>query len=163
MTTQPTTTTRFRHIDADDVIYVGTAEITEDTADWGEPTTDVTILDCWRFGTTVEEVFPYSKAFPVQLRLDIIQTALEQRMTPPVCKVELPTDWEEIEILDVSTRYILRHEGPTLPLVETPFQRDMFGLKAIQDIYPNKDGYIVVVAKGGIADVMSELHRLRTA
>lgn len=166
MTTQKSTRTtnhepaniyRFRHIDDDGEIYVGRAEITEDEP--GCP--DVNILDAWHYGTTNQEVYPYAVSFPVRLRKAMEQTALEQRITPTTTPIELPTDWDGIEILDVATRYILRHEGPPLPIVEKPFHRDLFGLKAIQDIYPNKDGYLVVIAKGGLEDVMSELHRLK--
>jgi len=160
MTTQPTITTRFRHIDADDVIYVGTAEITEDTADWGEPTTYVTILDCWRYGTTVEEVFPYSKTFPVQLCNDIIQTALEQRMTPPVTPIILPTDWDEFEVIDAETEYTVRIAA-ALPRIESDIEAKAYGLSAVRRIKVGEGSRYVIRAKGGLEDVRRELHRIK--
>lgn len=157
--TMTTETIRFRHIDADDIIYVGTVEITEDTADWGEPTTEVTILDCWRFGTTVEEVFPYEKNFPTQLRLEIIQTAKEQRMTPPATPVELPTDWDAMEVVDAETEYKIRIAA-ALPRVESDMEAKAHGLSAVRRIIPGGDTY-TVRAKGGIDDVRRELYRVR--
>lgn len=161
-TTAPsTTTTRFRHIDADDVIYVGTAEITEDTADFGEPTTDVAILECWRYDTTVEEVSPYSKTFPTQLRKNIIQAAFEQRMTPPAIPVELPTDWDEIKILDAETTYLIEIRA-ILHEVKTDGDAAIFGLRSVSRVTSINGGKRYrITAKGGIDDVRRELHRIR--
>lgn len=156
------TRTRFRHIDTTtDLIYVGEAEITEEAADFGEQYTELTILSCWEFGTTIEEVEPYDISFPIVLRKAIEQTALEQRMTPPALPVELPTDWIEIKVKDVSQRYTIETES-ALPMVETRFQRDLYGLKVVQTIFKTKEANeYVVIAKGSFAEVRRELNAAR--
>lgn len=156
-----TTTTRFRHVDSDDIIYVGTVEITEDTAEFGEPTIDFTILDCWRYGTTIEEVFPYAKGFPANIRREIIQTAFEQRQTPPATPVELPTDWEEIEVLDVEMNYTICIKS-VLPEVKTDVEAKAYGLSAVKRVRSMNAGkQYQVTAKGGFDDIRRELHRIR--
>ena len=160
-TAQPTTTTRFRHIDDNDIIYVGTVEITEDAADFGEPTIDITILDCWRYGTTVEEVFPYAKGFPKPLRWAIIQTAIEQRQTPPATPVELPTDWDEIEILDLEMNYTIAAKA-ILPEVKTDAEAKIYGLSSVKRVRSMNAGkQYHVTAKGGFDDIRRELHRIK--
>lgn len=148
-------TIRFRHIADDDVIYVGTAEV----IDYGDERPDHGILDCWRFGTTVEEVFPYEKNFPTQLRLDIMQTAKEQRMTPPATPVELPTDWDAMEVVDAETEYKIRITA-ALPRVESDMEAKAHGLSAVRRIIPGEDTY-TIRAKGGLDDVRRELYRVR--
>lgn len=155
------TRTRFRHTTDDGLIYVGEAEIIEEAADFGEPYTDLTILSCWEFGTTIEEVEPYDIGFPIILRKAMEQTILEQRMTPPASPIELPTDWDSIKVKDIAQRYIVETED-ALPKVETLFQRDKYGLKVVQAIYPThgKNEYMVI-AKGSFSEVQRELHAAR--
>lgn len=169
-TPKPSTsnTTRFKYADpTTDIIYVGELETTEETGDFGEPiTTDITILSMWESGITFSEVNPYSVQFPIILRKAITQAALEQRMSPPAAKIELPSDWDGIKIKDVSTIYTIETEN-ALPTVQTPFQRSLYGLKAVQSISPNNYNFTqalteyIVIAKGDIGEVQRELFAAR--
>lgn len=146
------TITRFRYIDpTTDIIYVGEAEIEDG---------DVTILAAWSHGLTSEEVYPYDVKFPVVLRRLLEITAKEQAMRPPATPVELPTDWDEIEILDTETTYTIAAKSAALPNVSTDKDVQCFGLSTVRRIVPTPGAYRVT-AKGGIDEVRRELHRIR--
>lgn len=152
-TAQPTTTTRFRHIDDNDIIYIGEAEITQDD--------EVTILSAWRIGTTIEEVFPYQTKFPVILRRELENCAMECRSTPPLAAIELPTDWDEIEILDVEMNYTIAAKA-ILPEVKTDAEAKIYGLSAVKLVRSMNAGkQYQVTAKGGLDDIRRELHRIK--
>lgn len=156
---QPTTTTRFRYIDpTDDIIYVGEAEIVDFLDDLGEPLIDIAILSAWRYGVTIEEVFPYEKGFPAGLRSSFIQSALEQQ----TCyQVELPTDWDELEVLDTEMIYTIQIKA-IIPDVETDTEAKEYGLSAVCRVHRINGGkQYRITAKGGIDEVRRELHRIR--
>lgn len=155
------TITRFRHIDADtDTIYVGEIEITEERGDFGETLTDTTILSCWAYGLTVEEINVYEKGFPADLRRAIIQTAFEQRQTPPATPVELPSDWEEFEVLGVS--YTYRIQSPAeLPAVMNDIERQANGLKRVTRIVPLYEKKYIVQCDGSFDEMRRELSRVK--
>lgn len=158
--TMTTETIRFRHIADNDIIYVGDAQIEEIEQDAQyQNIVYVTILECWRIGTTTEEVFPYDKIFPAALRVDIGQTVLKQRMTPPAIPVVLPSDPEQFEVVDIETEYKIRMAS-ALPRVESDVAAEAHGLSAVRRIIPGKDAY-TIRAKGGIDDVRRELYRVR--
>ena len=145
--------TRFRYISNDDIIYVGEAEISIDD--------EVTILSCWRFGTTVEEFHPYGSDCPYQLRREIENCAMECRMTPPASPVELPTDWDELEVLDTEITYTVAMKA-ILPDIKTDMEANTYGLRAVSRVRSMNAGkQYQVTAKGGIDDVRRELHRIR--
>ena len=148
-------TLRFRHIADDDVIYVGTAEV----IDYGDERPDCGIIDCWRIGTTTDEVFPYDENFPSNIRLGLKQTILEQRMSPPAIPVVLPSDPEQFEVIDVETEYKIRMAS-ALPRVESDVAAEAHGLSAVRRIIPGEGTY-TVRAKGGLDDVRRELYRVR--
>jgi len=153
-TTAPsTTTTRFRYVDdVEDIIYVGEAEIEDG---------DVNFLSVWRHGLTSEEVYPYTPTFPVVIRRMLEITAKEQAMCPPAAPVELPTDWDEIKILDAETMYLLELKA-ILPEVKTDGDAAIFGLRAVSRVTSINGGKRYrVIARGGIDDVRRELHRIR--
>lgn len=162
------TTTRFKYADpSTDTIYLGEIEVTEETADFGEQvTTDITILSLWENGLTLSEVNPYAATFPITLRKAITQAALEQRMSPPETRIELPSDWDEIKIIDTSSIYTIQTDN-ALPTVETPFQRSLYGLKVVRSITPKNYKFTegvteyMVIAKGSIAEVQRELFAAR--
>lgn len=160
MTTQ-SNITRFRHIDADtDTIYVGEIEITEERGDFGETLTDANILSCWAYGLAVEEINVYAKDFPADLRRAIIQTAFEQRQTPPATPVELPSDWEEFEVLDVS--YTYRIQSPAeLPAVMNDIERQAHGLKRVTRIVPLYEKKYIVQCDGPFDEMRRELSRVK--
>ena len=160
MTTQ-SNITRFRHIDADtDTIYVGEIEITEERGEFGETLTYATVLSCWAYGLTVEEVQPYAKDFPADLRRAIIQTAFEQRQTPPATPVELPSDWEEFEVLGVS--YTYRIQSPAeLPAVMNDIERQANGLKRVTRIVPLYEKKYIVQCDGSFDEMRRELSRVK--
>jgi hypothetical protein len=142
------------------VEYIGTAEIVEDVTEWNERFQDVTITECRRIaGTDTAEVFPYSAKFPLQLRRDIYQTVLEQRMTPPATPAVLPSEAYQIEVLDVETEYIIRIAA-ALPHVATDTEAKAYGLSAVRRIIPGQDTY-TIRAKGGLEDVRRELSRVK--
>lgn len=153
--------TRFRHIDADtDTIYVGEIEITEERGDFGETLTDATVLSCWAYGLAVEEVNVYEKGFPADLRRAIIQTAFEQRQTPPATPVELPSDWEEFEVLGVS--YTYRIQSPAeLPAVMNDIERQANGLKRVTRIVPLYEKKYIVQCDGSFDEMRRELSRVK--
>lgn len=149
---QPTATTRFRYIADDDVIYVGEAEFSEE---------DITILSCYRIGMTLEEVYPYDAKFPATLRNRLEVAALECRMTPPVTPAELPSDWNEIEVLAVETEYTIVSKV-VLPDVKSDLERQAYGLSTVQRVSSINGGkQYRVKAKGAFVDVRRELHRIR--
>lgn len=150
---QPTTTTRFRYIDDNDIIYIGEAEITQDD--------EVTILSAWRIRTTIEEVFPYQTKFPVILRRELENCAMECRSTPPLAAIELPTDWDEVKILDTETTYTLEVKA-IIPEVKTDNEAAVYGLRAISRVRSMNAGkQYRVTARGGFDEVWRELHRIR--
>lgn len=153
-TTAPsTTTTRFRYIDdVEDIIYVGEAEIEDG---------DVNFLSVWRHGLTSEEVYPYTPTFPVVIRRMLEITAKEQAMCPPAVPVELPTDWQEIEILDAENTYTISAKSAALPDVKTDAEAKAYGLSTVRRIVPAAGGTYRVTARGGIDDVRRELYRVR--
>lgn len=155
------TITRFRHIDADtDTIYVGEIEITEERGEFGETLTDATVLSCWAYGLAVEEVNVYEKGFQAYLRLAIIQTAFEQRQTPPATPVELPSDWEEFEVLGVS--YTYRIQSPAeLPAVMNDIERQANGLKRVTRIVPLYEKKYIVQCDGSFDEMRRELSRVK--
>lgn len=155
------TTVRFRHIDANDIIYVGEVEINEERGDFGEPLTDLTILSCWRIGTTIEQINPYhSRDCSPTLRNEILTTALEQRMTPPATPVELPTDWEEFEVLDVSHAYCIQSPAE-LPEVMNDLEKKAHGLQNVSRIVPLYDNKYIVQCGGTFEDMRRELSRVK--
>lgn len=157
---QPTTT-RFRYIDQDDIIYVGEAEISTDKDAIGNPFSEVTILACWRYGSTIEEVFPYDRATHFLLRHDLENAALECRMTPPAATVELPTDWDELQILDTETTYTVEVKA-ILPEVKTDNEAAVYGLRAVSRVRSMNAGkQYRITAKGGFDEIRRELHRIR--
>lgn len=155
------TITRFRHIDADtDTIYVGEIEITEERGEFGETLTDATVLSCWAYGLAVEEVNVYEKGFPADLRRAIIQTAFEQRQTPPATPVELPSDWEEFEVLGVS--YTYRIQSPAeLPAVMNDIEKQANGLKRVTRIVPLYERKYIVQCDGSFDEMRRELSRVK--
>lgn len=159
MTERAPRTIRFRHITDEGEIYVGEAEITTEKDEDQTELVEATILSCWLFGTTIEQVEPYDTSFPIRLRRQIERTAREQRHTPPASPVELPSDWDGIEVVDVSTRYTIRTKM-ILPRVETPYQKKLYGLNTIQALFPDGLGNYMVIAKGGLTDVHGEMQRL---
>ena len=146
------TITRFRYIDpTTDIVYVGAAEIDE---------SEITLLAVWSHGLTSEEVYPYDLKFPVVLRRMLEITAKEQAMCPPATPVELPTDWDEIEILDTETTYTIAAKSAALPNVSTDKDVQFLGLSTVRRIVPTPGAYRVT-AKGGIDEVRRDLHRIR--
>lgn len=155
---QPIATTRFRYTDpTDDIIYVGECEIEDG---------DVTILAAWRYGTTVEEVFPYTVSFPVTIRRMIEIAAKEQAMCPPATPVELPTDWDDLEVLDVENTYTVAIKA-ALPEIKTDSERRLHGLSTVCRVEclagESTNGAVKyrIKATGGLEDVRRELHRIR--
>lgn len=148
---QPTTTTRFRYIADNDVIYVGEAEIL---------TEDITILSCFRIGMTIEEVYPYDTKFNYALRNRLELAALECAMTPPATPVELPSDWDEIEILDTETVVTVK-AACILPEINSDIQAAAYGLSTVRRIkHTGKDQYRIET-KGPLANVQRELYKAR--
>lgn len=142
--------TRFRYFDEDCAIYVGEIETDHDGA--------ITILTCWKHDTLTEEVFPYSKGFPVSLRAAIEQAAIEQRFSPPATPIELPSDWQEISIKSTETTYEIETRLQ-LPTIMSDYFREALGLKAVQSIAPTtRNGYRVTV-RGSFDEMQRELKR----
>jgi len=149
---QPTATTRFRYIADNDVIYVGEAEILEQ---------DITILSCFRIGMTIEEVYPYDTKFNYALRNRLELAALECAMTPPATPVELPTDWDELQILDTETTYTVEVRA-ILTEVKTDSEATNYGLRAVSRVRSMNAGkQYRITAKGGLDEIRRELHRIR--
>jgi hypothetical protein len=145
-----TTVTRFRHYDDDtNDIYVGEIETEHD---------GITILSCWRFNMTTEEVYPYDRKFPALLRAAIEQTAIEQRFSPPATPIELPSDWEEIAVESTETVYEIRTRLQ-LPTIMSDYFRQALGLKAVQRIAPTTSNGYRVTVRGSFADMTRELKR----
>ncbi len=143
-----TTVTRFRHYDDDtNDIYVGEIETEHD---------GITILSCWRFNMTTEEVYPYDRKFPALLRAAIEQTAIEQRFSPPATPIELPSDWEEIAVESTETVYEIRTRLQ-LPTIMSDYFRQALGLKAVQRIAPTTSNGYRVTVRGSFADMTREL------
>jgi len=149
--TTTTTTTRFQFIDRNDDIYVGEAEFDND---------GINILRAWRFDSLVSEVFPYEKNFPYALRLQLEQAVRECAMCPPVTPIELPTDWNEFEILDAETTYTVSAKFAALPNIKTDTDRQVYGVSTIRRIVPVEGAY-KITATGGFADITKELYRIR--
>ena len=145
--------TRFRYIDpTTDLIYVGEAEIDGD---------ETTILSAWQYGTTIEEVFPYTPSFPVTVRRMLEISAREYAMCPPASKIELPTDWDEAKVLDVETNYTIEIKA-VLPEVKTDAEAQVYGLSAVKRVRSMNAGkQYQVTAKGGFDDIRRELYRIR--
>ena len=145
-----TTVTRFRHYDDETHdIYVGEIETEHD---------GITILSCWRFNMTTEEVYPYDRKFPALLRAAIEQTAIEQRFSPPATPIELPSDWEEIAVESTETVYEIRTRLQ-LPTIMSDYFRQALGLKAVQRIAPTTSNGYRVTVRGSFADMTRELKR----
>lgn len=145
-----TTVTRFRHYDDDtNDIYVGEIETEHD---------GITILSCWRFNMTTEEVYPYDRKFPALLRAAIEQTAIEQRFSPPATPIELPSDLEEIAVESTETVYEIRTRLQ-LPTIMSDYFRQALGLKAVQRIAPTTSNGYRVTVRGSFADMTRELKR----
>ena len=142
-------TTRFRHYDDAD-IYVG--EILTDLEGC------ITIISCWKFSTTTEEVYPYDRKFPALLRAAIEQTAIEQRFSPPATPIELPSDWEEIAVESTETVYEIRTRLQ-LPTIMSDDFRQAFSLHAVQRIAPTTSNGYRVTVRGSFADMTRELKR----
>jgi len=145
---------RFKFVDDQtDIIYVGEAEIDPATG-------DVTILSAWEIGTTLEEIFPYAKGFPITLRRQLEQAAIECRMTPPAGGVELPTDWDGIVVVDsettvtVEAKYILQEIG-------TDEEANVYGLSTVRRIKQTKANQYRVTVKGPLSNIQRELYRAR--
>ncbi len=147
---QPTTT-RFRYILDNDVIYVGEAEILEQ---------DITILSCWRIGMTIEEVYPYDAKFNYALRNRLEVAVLECYMTPPATPVELPTDWDEIEILDTETIVTVK-AAYLLPEINSDIQAAVYGLSTVRRIKHAGEDKYRIETKGPLANVQRELYKAR--
>lgn len=145
---------RFKFVDDQtDIIYVGEAETDPSSG-------DITILSAWQIGTTLEEIHPYAKTFPVALRRQLEQAAIECRMTPPSGGVELPTDWDGIEILSTETTLTVRAKY-ALPDVKTDQDATMHGLSTVRRIrFTDKNTYQVTV-NGPLSSVQRELYRAR--
>lgn len=159
-TTYQAGVSRFRHITPEGIIFVGEVEVAKERGEFGEEYTDVTITECWRIDSvTPGEVHVYDKEFPAILRRDIVQTALEQRMTPPVCPIELPSDWEAFEVLDQITRYTIS-ASMALPTVRTRMEARAHGLVAVRRIQPLGNKY-TVEATGSLDEIRSELRRIK--
>lgn len=145
-----TTVTRFRHYDDDtNDIYVGEIETEHD---------GITILSCWRFNMTTEEVYPYDRKFPALLRAAIEQTAIEQRFSPPATPIELPSDWEEIAVESTETVYEIRTRLQ-LPTIMSDYFRQALGLKAVQRIAPTTSNGYRVTVRGSFDEMRLELKR----
>lgn len=148
MTTTASSVTRFRHYDETTTdTYVGEIETV------GE---EITILSCWLLGMVVEEVYPYDRKFPYQIRRDIEQTAIEQRFDPPVAPIEIPSDWDAITVESTETTYEIRTQLD-LPTIASDYFRSAFGLKAVQRIVPTTHNGYRVTVRGCFADMMREL------
>lgn len=145
-----TTVTRFRHYDDETHdIYVGEIETEHD---------GITILSCWRFNMTTEEVYPYDRKFPALLRAAIEQTAIEQRFSPPATPIELPSDWEEIAVESTETVYEIRTRLQ-LPTIMSDYFKERVGLRAVQRIAPTTTNGYRVTVRGSFADMTRELKR----
>lgn len=145
---------RFKFVDDQtDIIYVGEAEV-----DPGSGAID--FLSVWEVGATVEEIFPYSKGFPIRLRHQLEQAALECRMTPPIVPIELPTDWDGIEILSAETTLTVRAKY-ALPDVRTDQDATMHGLSTVRRIRWAKNDTYQVTVNGPLSSVRRELYRAR--
>lgn len=148
-----TTYIRFRYIDSvTDDIYVGDAEIEDDTA---------IITSAFRLNLTDnEEVFPYSTDFPVTLRRELEECAFECRTTPPAMPVELPSDWDEINVIGVTTEYDIE-VAAAIPDVKTDAEAQLLGLSTVRRVKQTSPKRYTVRAIGCIADVRRELHKIR--
>lgn len=157
MTTATTSTVpafRFKFVDDQaDIIYVGEAEI--DLASG-----DITILSAWEMGTTLEEVFPYAKNFPIILRRQLEQAAIECRMTPPAGGVELPTDWDGIVVVDSETVVTVESKY-ILPEVATDQEAQVYGLSTIRRIKQSGPYKYKITTKGPLSNIQRELYRAR--
>lgn len=142
------TTTRFRYTDAEDNDYVGEAEFDNE---------GINILSAWRFDSLVSEIFPYEKNFPYALRLELEQAVRECAMCPPAVPIELPTDWDAIEILDTEITYTVAAKSIALPSVKTDFEAQIYGLSTVRRIIPVDGAYKVTAANGAYDNVRREL------
>lgn len=145
------TVTRFRHYDDEtNDIYVGEIETEHD---------GITILSCWRFNMTTEQVYPYDRKFPALLRAAIEQTAIEQRFSPPATPIELPSDWyDDISIVSTETTYEIETKL-RLPTVMSDFFRERVGLRAVRRIAPTTSNAYRVTVRGSFAEMQRELRR----
>lgn len=145
---------RFKFVDDQaDIIYVGEAETDPATG-------DVTILATWEIGTTLEEIFPYAKNFPIILRRQLEQAAIECRMSPPAGGVELPTDWDGIVVVDSET--VVKVESKyVLPDVSSDIEADLRGLSTIRRIKQCGPYKYTITAKGPLSNIQRELYRAR--
>lgn len=145
---------RFKFVDdKTDIIYVGEAETDPATG-------DVTILATWEIGTTLEEVFPYAKNFPIILRRQLEQAAIECRMTPPAGGVELPTDWDDIVVIDSETTVTVEAKY-ILPEVSTDQEANVYGLSTIRRIKQSGPYKYKITTKGPLSNIQRELYRAR--
>lgn len=142
--------TRFRYFDEDDAIYVGEIETDHDGA--------ITIMSCWKHDTLTEEVFPYSKGFPVSLRAAIEQVAIEQRYNQPATPIELPSDWQEISIKSTETTYEIETRMQ-LPTIMSDYFREALGLRYVQRIAPTTSNAYRVTVRGSFDEMQRELRR----
>lgn len=152
--TTPAITFRFKFVDDQtDIIYVGEAETDPSTG-------DITILTAWEIGTTLEEIFPYAKNFPIVLRRQLEQAAIECRMTPPTGGVELPTDWDGIVIVDTETTVTVESKY-ILPDVNSDTEASVYGLSTVRRIKNTGSNQYRVIVKGPLSNVPGELYRVQ--
>lgn len=153
-TTSATTTFRFKFVDdQNDIIYVGEAETDPATG-------DITILSAWEIGMTLEEVFPYAKGFPITLRSQLEQAAIECRMTPPAGGVELPTDWDGIVIVDTETTVTVESKY-ILPEIVTDQEAQLYGLSTVRRIKQTGAYKYKITTKGPLSNIQRELYSAR--
>lgn len=142
---------RFKFVDDQtDIIYVGEAETDPATG-------DLTILAAWEIGTTLEEIFPYAKNFPIILRRQLEQAAIECRMTPPAGGVELPTDWDGIVVVDSETVVTVESKY-ILPEVVTDQEAQVYGLSTIRRIKQCGPYKYSITTKGLLSNIQRELY-----
>lgn len=152
-------TSRFRYIDPEtDIEYRGEAEISTDNDQGGYVYQDARILSVWAIGIIdIEKIEPYK--LPAALSLEIEAKAVEQYNNPPNLPIEIPSDWQDLEIVQVVNLYTLRFKGAVDNLTENEAKAK--GLKVIKSINVGANNLLEVRATGGIGEVHKELMKIR--
>lgn len=156
---QPIATSRFRYIDPEtDIEYRGEAEISTDNEQGGYAYQDANILRVWAIGIIdIEEIEVHN--LPTPLILEIEAKAVEQYNNPPALQIEIPSDWQDLEIVQVVNLYTLRFKGAVDSINEDEAKAK--GLKVIKSIKAGQNNLLEVKATGGVAEVHKELKKLR--
>lgn len=154
---------RFRYTHPDtDYQYVGEAQIECQTFnedyEGGANAHAVQIWSCWEFGISVEDVAPGDLSPELIKALE--ETALHQYLNPPATPIELPSDWDEIEVIDQKTTYTVKIKA-ILPDVRTDAEANIYGLSTVRRITGNPDGSYNVTANGDFHSIRGELAKVR--